>query len=72
MVTVAAHQQRRVDIACIHKVLGRQQPLVGQAFVDVGRARHVRLHRRAGHDMCNQGCGILVAGFAHVRIPPRY
>jgi hypothetical protein len=24
------------------------------------------------HDMCNQVCGILVAGFGHVRIPPRY
>ena len=54
VIALAAHQQRSIDIACVHKVLGGQQPLCGQTCVDVRRSCHVRLHRRTGHNMCNQ------------------
>ena len=62
MVAAAADQQRRVDVGGVHEVLGREEPLGGQALVDPGGGRHVRLYRRAGRYVGDQVSRIVVAG----------
>ena len=71
MVALAADQQRRVDVGGVHEVLGREEPLGGQALVDPGCGRHVRLHRRAGRDVGDQVSRILVAGLGDVHLVAR-
>ena len=51
-------------------MLGGEQALGGQALMDPGRARHVRLHRGTGRHVGDQMRRIVIAGLGDVHLVP--
>ena len=66
VVPPAADQQGRINVGRVHVMLRREEAFGGQARMDLGRARHVLLHRRAGLHVRDQVRGIVIAGLGDV------